>query len=34
MSDDAIVAYLGAARGCSEELVLSALDPRPGAATG
>jgi hypothetical protein len=34
LSDDAIVAYLGAARGCSEELVLAALAPRSGAATG
>ena len=34
MSDDAIVAYLGSAPGCSEELVRSALAPRPGAMTG
>jgi hypothetical protein len=31
MSDEAIVAYLGSAPGCSEELVLSALAPRTGA---
>jgi hypothetical protein len=34
MSDDAIVAYLGSARGCSEALVVSALGPRPGAGAG
>lgn len=34
LSDDAIVAYLGAARGCSEALVVSALSPRRGATTG
>lgn len=33
MSDDAIVAYLGSAPGCSEELVLSALAPRKGETT-